>query len=89
MAAWLMSGFATGDDYAEAGLNHLVEAAKAAQHDPECKQASQECQCWGGLWKADTVVMLDQVSDILTEAYLQKNQSQIEHALAEVLWLRK
>ena len=35
VAAWLMSGIVAEDDYAKDGLNHLVEAAKAAQHDLE------------------------------------------------------
>ena len=88
VAAWLMSGIITEEDYKKAGMSHLVDAAHAAMHDPELTAASSEYARCGGLWDTRTMFLMNQVNTILAEAGRPTNAAEVEKVLGQIPWLR-
>ena len=66
VAAWLMSGITTNEDYEAAGLQGLLYRARAAMHDPEFKDVTTEYSkaCGGGLWNVNVFTMHELHADI-------------------------
>ena len=60
--------------------------AKTAQHDPDYAEATREYARWAGLWKVDTICLMEQASTI-EECEKKSNAKQIEEAIQRVPWL--
>ena len=88
VAAWLMSGVTVEEDYAKAGLQHLVVEAKAAMHDAEFKEVTAEYTRAGGLWDTKTVFLVDQLCERLKKSKDKENVADVEKVVGQLPWLQ-
>ena len=89
VAAWLMSGIATEQDYQQAGMESLLHRAKAAMHDPEFREITTEYQkaATGGVWDVTKIFTMHEVHHALAAASNSDNHAEVEAVVGEIPWL--
>jgi hypothetical protein len=75
------------EDYTIAGLESLVDRAKAAMQDPEYAEITAEYHKAGGICDTDKVFTMRAVHDALLQAASVDNKMEIEHVVGAIPWL--
>jgi len=88
VAAWFMSGIATVQDYKDAGMQSLVDRAKAAMQDPEFREVATEYHKAGigGVWDTNEVFTMHKVHDALDLASNTANHAEVEAVVGNIPW---
>ena len=87
VAAWLLSGIPTEADYTAAGMDALLQRARAAMHDAQHAEVTAEYQRAGGIWDTSQVTTMHEVHDAALQAKEPRNKAEIEQAVSSMPWL--
>ena len=87
IAAWLMSGVVTEEDYIKAGMQDVLVRAQAALKDPQYHGITTEYKKGKGIWDTSFELLLDQVCDALDQVGCAENKQAVSATIDDIPWL--
>ena len=87
VAAWLMSGVVTEAYCKVAGMEPVLERAKAAMHEAHYADVTSAYRAAGGIWDTAKVFIMHEVYDALAQAVDPMHKDEIEEVMGSIPWL--